>query len=236
MTVPPTSDGENQNQVNVENSGVVTNGVVVKQSNGFAVASLILGILGFCGITIIPAIILGFIGRSKAKKLDGVGAGQSITGIILGVLWFIAAIAVFVVVSVLGMFVSESVKELSNEVKRAAEEIEKEANTLAGEMENLGNSKAGEKAETEDYEISQQAVDASNGNIRFSGYIKNKTNQTVSFWLGYACFGTNGESNNADFTVNNIEPGGTSFFQAIPDFNEQPSDATCLVSDVLYAK
>jgi hypothetical protein len=65
------------------------------QSNGFAVASLIFGIIGGS----LLGLIFGFIGLSKAKKIGGKGRGMSITGIILSVVWLVASVGVVVYVA-----------------------------------------------------------------------------------------------------------------------------------------
>jgi Domain of unknown function (DUF4190) len=56
------------------------------QGNGFAIAALVLGILGFvfpliCGI---PAIVFGVIGRTRAKE-GGPNGGLALAGLILGI-------------------------------------------------------------------------------------------------------------------------------------------------------
>lgn len=61
-------------------------------SNGFAVASLVLGIIGipaFCSILpSVLAIIFGFVGYNQASKAGptGSGRGMAITGIVLGII------------------------------------------------------------------------------------------------------------------------------------------------------
>lgn len=58
--------------------------------NGFAVASLITGILPLPPL----GLIFGFLGLSQAKKIGGTGKGMAIIGIVLSILWIggIAAI------------------------------------------------------------------------------------------------------------------------------------------------
>jgi hypothetical protein len=65
------------------------------QGNGFAVASLIFGLIGGS----LLGLIFGFIGLSKAKKIGGKGRGMSIAGIILSVVWLAASIGVVVYVA-----------------------------------------------------------------------------------------------------------------------------------------
>jgi hypothetical protein len=63
-----------------------TSGPVPQQDNGFAVAALVLGILGFvfpliCGV---PAIVFGVLGRTRAKEGSPSG-GLALAGLILGI-------------------------------------------------------------------------------------------------------------------------------------------------------
>ena len=84
------------------------------ESNGMAVASLILGILQFfClpGVGTLLAILFGFLGLSKAKQ-SGVGRGMSIAGIVLGVVGLIAGGFLFVSLVLLGATASNNIKNL----------------------------------------------------------------------------------------------------------------------------
>ena len=59
------------------------------KTNGFAIASLILGIIPCTGITSIVAIVLGFIARNQIEQSGGTqqGSGMALAGIILGFVW-----------------------------------------------------------------------------------------------------------------------------------------------------
>jgi hypothetical protein len=74
---------------------------VAKQSNGMAIAALVCGILTIvtCLFPLgLVAAILGFIGLSKAKNLNGSGRGLAIGGIITGIIGLISgAVLVFAV-------------------------------------------------------------------------------------------------------------------------------------------
>ena len=50
--------------------------------------ALVLSILGFCGITAIIGIVLGFIGRGRAKEV-GKGVGQATAAIVIGSAWLV---------------------------------------------------------------------------------------------------------------------------------------------------
>ncbi len=58
-----------------------------KKTSGFAIASLVLGILGFCtsGIASIPGLILGIVGLQRVKRSSGAltGGGMAIAGIVI---------------------------------------------------------------------------------------------------------------------------------------------------------
>lgn len=68
------------------------------KTNGLAVASLILGIIGLCVIICAPiALILGIIARGQIKRSGGSGSGMALAGIILG----IVAIVLYIIGMVL---------------------------------------------------------------------------------------------------------------------------------------
>ena len=65
------------------------------QTSGLCVASLILGLLGFCGgVTSLPAVICGHLGLGKIKRSGGQlgGTGLAIAGLITGYLCLIGAL------------------------------------------------------------------------------------------------------------------------------------------------
>lgn len=72
-------------------------------TNGLAIASMILGILGFvtCGVTSVLAVILGHVSLGQIKRTGEQGHGMALTGVILGWLltglWLLywAAVALF---------------------------------------------------------------------------------------------------------------------------------------------
>ena len=68
-------------------------------TNGFAIASLVLGILWLEWVGSILAIIFGFIARAQIKRTGQGGDGLAIAGIVLG-FFAIAMFAVFVLVLV----------------------------------------------------------------------------------------------------------------------------------------
>jgi hypothetical protein len=55
--------------------------------NGFAVASLILGILGICGFSLILGLVLGIVALVQISRTGQPGRGMAITGIVLSLVW-----------------------------------------------------------------------------------------------------------------------------------------------------
>ncbi|MGI5292351.1 DUF4190 domain-containing protein [Nonomuraea polychroma] len=64
-----------------------------RSTNGMAVASLVLGIIGliFCGVTSIPGVILGHVAMNKIKRTGEEGQGMAVAGLVTSyitvVLW-----------------------------------------------------------------------------------------------------------------------------------------------------
>ncbi len=74
-----------------------------RPTNGFAIASLVLGILIIVswGLTGILALIFGYIARKQIRERGEGGAGLAVAGIVLG--WVgVAFLAIFVVFVILG--------------------------------------------------------------------------------------------------------------------------------------
>ncbi|WP_203612239.1 DUF4190 domain-containing protein [Amycolatopsis sp. SID8362] len=55
--------------------------------NGMAIASLILGILGICGLSLVLGLILGIIALVQINRTGQPGRGMAIAGIVLSLLW-----------------------------------------------------------------------------------------------------------------------------------------------------
>jgi hypothetical protein len=55
--------------------------------NHFAVASLVLGILGFCGLSVLAAPVFGIVALVQIPKRNQTGRGMAIAGIVLSVVW-----------------------------------------------------------------------------------------------------------------------------------------------------
>jgi hypothetical protein len=63
----------------------------------YAIASLILGILGFCGWSVLVAPVLGIVALVQIPRRNQTGRGMAIAGIVLSVLWVGVLAAAFVV-------------------------------------------------------------------------------------------------------------------------------------------
>ncbi|MGH3822848.1 MAG: DUF4190 domain-containing protein [Pseudonocardiaceae bacterium] len=85
---------------------------VRRSTNGFAIASLVLGIIGVVfvfpsiGIFVfmIPAVlalVFGYIARNQIKQHDQDGAGMATAGIVLG--W--VAVGLYIIFSIIGLFI-----------------------------------------------------------------------------------------------------------------------------------
>ena len=73
-------------------------------TNGFAIASLVLGILGPCGLVVglILAIVFGFIALSQTKDGRQRGRGMAIAGLVCSGLWIVGLVIAFILVVVFG--------------------------------------------------------------------------------------------------------------------------------------
>jgi Domain of unknown function (DUF4190)/zinc-ribbon domain len=75
------------------------------RTNGLAIASLVLGLIGwgFCGVGSVVAIVLGFIARNQIKQSAGrdVGSGLATAGIVLGFVALAFLVAYFIVIGLL---------------------------------------------------------------------------------------------------------------------------------------
>jgi len=69
-----------------------------QKTSGFAVASLVLGLIFFLPFTSILAIIFGIIALNDIKKKNLDGKGIAIAGIVLGAIFFVIKIFILLVV------------------------------------------------------------------------------------------------------------------------------------------
>ena len=69
-------------------------------TNGFAIASMILGILWLYWLGSILALIFGYVALSQIRRRGGGGRGMAIAGVVLGWIGVIAAIAAIVLLIV----------------------------------------------------------------------------------------------------------------------------------------
>ena len=71
-------------------------------TNGFAIASLVLGLLWFYWVGSILAIIFGFVALGQIKQRNQSGRGMAIAGIILAFLWIAILVLAVIAVAVSG--------------------------------------------------------------------------------------------------------------------------------------
>ena len=98
-------------------------------SNGIAVGALVLGLLSVpLGIIVLGgplgliAVILGFVGVSRARTMGGAGQGMAITGIVSGVLGIlVAGVIFFLVGSVFTFFNSEEGQDTLEQIQSEVE-------------------------------------------------------------------------------------------------------------------
>jgi hypothetical protein len=91
------------------------------KTNGWAIASLVLGVIGGS----VLAIVFGLVARSQIKKSGGRqgGLGLATAGIVLGCLW-LALIATVVVLGLTGSFDDSNAQRFSGERKRVAQVVD----------------------------------------------------------------------------------------------------------------
>ncbi|TDD68543.1 DUF4190 domain-containing protein [Actinomadura darangshiensis] len=79
---------------------------VVPRNNGMAVASMVLGIIGFvtCGVVIfsVGAVIFGHVAQSQIKRTGEGGHGMAVAGLILG--YFFAVLGLIYWIVVVGIY------------------------------------------------------------------------------------------------------------------------------------
>ena len=76
------------------NNGLLTTNIGY---NGFAIASMVLGIIGLYVITSILAIIFGFVARKQIETTRQRGQGMATAGIVLGIIWLAFLVVALIV-------------------------------------------------------------------------------------------------------------------------------------------
>jgi hypothetical protein len=71
-------------------------------TDGFAIASLVLGLLGFIGICAILGLIFGLVALNRIGSTRRGGRGMAIAGTVIGGVWLAITIIVVIAVSVAG--------------------------------------------------------------------------------------------------------------------------------------
>lgn len=100
------------------------------QTNGLAVASLVVGIIGLLtfwacgggGLLGVIAVVLGILGLNKAKEMNDNGRGLALGGIITGGLAIVAGILVFVFWFVVADDVNDQIQQDLDEFQQQLDE------------------------------------------------------------------------------------------------------------------
>lgn len=94
-----------------------------KPTSGLAIASLVCGLLYFCGLGSLLAVIFGHIGLGQTRRGDRTGGGLAIAGLVLGYLGLLGSVAMgFALASnwsqYEALFKVEMFEELARETKK----------------------------------------------------------------------------------------------------------------------
>ena len=194
------------------------------QTNGLAVTAMILGIVSICFsvFTGIPAIIFGVLGKKKAAE-TGVGSGQALTGIILGIIGIVIGIVWLVFV----VFIGTTADKVSNDFEKSIKE-----STKSYEDQQDRN---GEVADSLDFMITDEEVDVSSyGSITYSAFLENTADFESGFTVTVECEGDLGDLESEDVSVYDLKPGNKKKIQSYFSFDTDTTSATCQVTEVLY--
>lgn len=71
-------------------------------TDGFAIASLVLSLLGFIGICAILGVIFGLVALNRIGKTQRGGRGMAIAGTVIGGGWLVLTILVVIAISIAG--------------------------------------------------------------------------------------------------------------------------------------
>jgi hypothetical protein len=112
---------------------------VAPSTDGFAIASLVLGVIGGS----LLAIIFGFVARGRIKRSGGAkqGSGLATAGIVLGFVW-VGAIALLIALGATGVLDSENRDDFSGQKRDVAAVVDRfeqlsddeEADTICNEL------------------------------------------------------------------------------------------------------
>jgi hypothetical protein len=69
-------------------------------TNGLAIASLVLGILGLCGVGSLLAVIFGHMARSQVRTSGQSGNGLAVAGLVLGYVGLAGVVLFFIIMMV----------------------------------------------------------------------------------------------------------------------------------------
>lgn len=69
---------------------------VMRGTNGYAIASFVLGLIGIFIIPILFSVIFGFVGLGQIKKSQQTGSWMAVLGLLLSAFWIVVYLAVII--------------------------------------------------------------------------------------------------------------------------------------------
>jgi len=89
-----------------------------QKTNGMAIASLVLGIVGGCGIGSILALVFGYVARGQIDRSQGRegGRGLATAGIIIGYIGIIGIFVLIFAITLLGNNASSKFNSVANSI------------------------------------------------------------------------------------------------------------------------
>lgn len=185
------------------------------QSNGQATTAMILGIVGFLCVGVlagIPAIIFGFMGKKKADELGGVGRGQAITGIVLGILSVVWSVIAIIIIVIAAANADTTVNSIKDDINRN-----------------------GTVAASSDYDVTDAKVDVSSyGSVTYTAYVENTGDFETGFELSVECTDNFGTTDTQSAYATAVSPGDKKKVDAYFSFDSDTTSVDCEVAEVLY--
>jgi hypothetical protein len=229
--IPPTSSGfPNENQVPWQPYPYGENLMPssqnnTQQTNGFAVAAIIFGVIGFfsCGLAGIFGIAFGILGRKKARR-TGSGAGLSLAGIILGIISIVVSVIIIVLLATNTLKVG----------KEATTDFEKQKQEIRYQQFHGGKS-----ADKDEYEITNEITKVDNNSetkskyyVTYDANIKNTSGSKKTFRVYVGCTGHQSDKDQYIYMLPGMVPDERRDVHAIFNFDEIPQAIKCSVIDV----
>lgn len=208
-----------------------TGGAPAQPTNGLAVASLISSLV-FClgALSGITAIILGVLGRKKAKEMNGAGEGMATAGIIIGAITTVLSL-IWIVILILGVATATTTtNSISKSIDKANKEIAKSQKKYDEEKK-----RNGDKAKASDYDVTAPDVQVgSYGYVTYKAYLENKADFDSSYTVKVRCVGDKGDSDTQTTYVYSLASGDKSSITTYSTLDSATVTAQCAVTSVVY--